>query len=180
MNSVISRARLPRVNTGKERRDLTKYMDLELVHNKYQDSHLLSNLNEDEKFFMFLQKMYKVSSRSLLPRTWGYKKGSLVLTSVFHKSYEESLKKSVFNTIQHKNLGGIRLEVRGRLTRRNRADRAIYKLKWKGGLKNIESSFNGLSSVVYRGQLKPNVTYSKNNSKRSIGAFAVKGWISSK
>lgn len=129
MNSVISRARLPRVNTGKERRDLTKYMDLELVHNKYQDSHLLSNLNEDEKFFMFLQKMYKISSRSLPSRVLRYKKGSLVLTSVFHKSYEKSLKKSVFNTIQHKNLGGIRLEVRGRLTRRNRADRAIYKLK---------------------------------------------------
>jgi hypothetical protein len=129
---------------------------------------------------MFLKNMYKVSSASLSPSTWRYKKGFWVPTSVFHKSYEKSLKRSVFSTIQHKNLGGIRLEVRGRLTRRNRADRAIYKLKWKGGLKNIESSFNGLSSVVYRGQLKPNVTYSKHNSKRSIGAFAVKGWISSK
>ena len=57
----------------------------------------------------------------------------------------------MFNSIRYKNMGGIRLEIRGRLTRRYRADRALYKLKWKGGLKNIESSFNKLSSVLYRG-----------------------------
>jgi hypothetical protein len=34
----------------------------------------------------------------------------------------------IFNSIKYKNLGGIRLEVKGRLTRRYRADRAIYKL----------------------------------------------------
>jgi hypothetical protein len=77
-------------------------------------------------------------------------------------------------------MGGVRLEVKGRLTRRYRADRAVYKLKWKGGLKNIESSFNRLSSVLYRGHLKSNVAYSITNSKRRIGAFAVKGWISGK
>jgi hypothetical protein len=77
-------------------------------------------------------------------------------------------------------MGGIRLEIKGRLTRRYRADRAIYKLKWKGGLKNIESSFNKLSSIVYRGHFKPNVTYSIYKSKRRVGAFAVKGWLSGK
>ena len=90
------------------------------------------------------------------------------------------VKTSMFNSIRYKNMGGIRLEIRGRLTRRYRADRALYKLKWKGGLKNFESSFNKLSSVLYRGYLKPNVTYSIANSKRRIGAFAVKGWISGK
>ena len=44
-------------------------------------------------------------------------------------------------------MSGIRLEVKGRLTKRYRADRAIFKVKWKGGLKNIDSSFKGLSSV---------------------------------
>jgi hypothetical protein len=77
-------------------------------------------------------------------------------------------------------MGGIRLEVKGRLTKRYRADRAIYKLKWKGGLKNIDSSFKGLSTVVYRGFFKPSVTYGLSKSKRRIGAFAVKGWISGK
>ncbi len=42
-------------------------------------------------------------------------------------------------------MGGIRLEAKGRLTKRHRADRSVFKVKWKGGLKNIESSYNGLS-----------------------------------
>ena len=39
------------------------------------------------------------------------------------------VKTSMFNSIRYKNMGGIRLEIRGRLTRRYRADRALYKLK---------------------------------------------------
>jgi hypothetical protein len=77
-------------------------------------------------------------------------------------------------------MGGIRLEIKGRLTRRYRADRAVFKVKWKGGLKNIDSSYKGLSSVNMRGFVKPNVEYSIYTSKRRIGAFAVKGWISGK
>jgi hypothetical protein len=77
-------------------------------------------------------------------------------------------------------MGGIRLEVKGRLTKRYRADRSIYSLKWKGGLKNVDSSFRGLSSVLFRGNSKSNVTYSIAKSKRRIGAFAVKGWIGGK
>jgi hypothetical protein len=77
-------------------------------------------------------------------------------------------------------MGGIRLEVKGRLTKRYRADRALFKVKWKGGLKNIDSSYKRLSSVNLRGFIKPNVEYSIFTSKRRIGAFAVKGWISGK
>ena len=77
-------------------------------------------------------------------------------------------------------MGGIRLEVKGRLTKRYRADRSIYSLKWKGGLKNVDSSFKRLSSVLFRGNSKSNMTYTLSNSKRRIGAFAVKGWISGK
>lgn len=86
----------------------------------------------------------------------------------------------IYKSIGYKNMGGIRLEVKGRLTKRYRADRSIYSLKWKGGLKNIDSSFRGLSSVLFRGNSKSNVTYSIAKSKRRIGAFAVKGWISGK
>ncbi len=77
-------------------------------------------------------------------------------------------------------MGGIRLEVAGRLTRRYRADRALFKVKWKGGLKNIDSSYKGLSSVNMRGYVNPNVEYSILASKRRIGSFAVKGWLSGK
>ena len=55
-------------------------------------------------------------------------------------------------------MGGARLIVKGRLTKRYRADRALYKLKWKGGLKNIDSSFKGLTTVHHLGYLDSNVT----------------------
>lgn len=88
--------------------------------------------------------------------------------------------KTIYNSIRYKNMGGIRIEVKGRLTKRYRADRSVYGLKWKGGLKNVDSSFKGLSSVLFRGNTNSNVSYSLFKSKRRIGAFAVKGWISGK
>lgn len=84
----------------------------------------------------------------------------------------------IFNSIKYKNIGGIRLVVAGRLTLRYRADKAVYKNKWKGKLNNLEASFNGLSCVNLRGYLESNIEYSMYVSKRRIGAFAVKGWIS--
>jgi len=95
-------------------------------------------------------------------------------------SQRQKIYEIIFNSIKYKNMGGIRLEIKGRLTRRYRAERALFKVKWKGGLKNIDSSYKGLSSVNLRGFIKPNVEYSIYTSKRRIGAFAVKGWISGK
>jgi len=90
----------------------------------------------------------------------------------------ELLNYILFNKIKYKDMAGIRLEIKGRLTKRYRADRALYKVKWKGGLKNIDSSFRGLSGVKFRGFTNSNVEYSLRTSKRRIGSFAVKGWIS--
>lgn len=84
-------------------------------------------------------------------------------------------RKIIFNSIEFKNLGGIRLELKGRLTKRYRADRSLSKLKIKGTFKNINNS-----SVIYRGNINSNLEYSMDISKRRIGAFAVKGWISGK
>lgn len=86
----------------------------------------------------------------------------------------------VFNSIKYKNLGGIRMEVKGRLTPRYRADRSVYKLRWKGGLRDIASSYKGLPVQKNRGHLNPNVSYSILSSKRRVGAFAVKGWTGAK
>jgi hypothetical protein len=72
------------------------------------------------------------------------------------------------------------LEAKGRLTRRFTASRSVFKIKWKGSLKNIDSSYKGLSSIMLRGQVKPNLQYSIVNSKTRNGAFGLKGWISSK
>jgi hypothetical protein len=77
-------------------------------------------------------------------------------------------------------MGGARLIVKGRLTKRYRADRAVYKMKWKGGLKNIDSAFKGLSTVQYLGYRDSNVTKSSSVSKRRIGSFGVSTWIGGK
>lgn len=71
-------------------------------------------------------------------------------------------------------LRGIRVEAKGRLTRRATASRSVFKMKLKGGLKNVDSSFRGLSTVMLRGYAKSNVQYSLLNSKNRNGAFGVK------
>jgi len=91
-----------------------------------------------------------------------------------------SLRNYVFSHLKHSKLGGIRLEAKGRLSRRYTASRSVFKLDWKGGLKNVDSSFKGLSTVMLRGNIKSNVEYSLLVSKKRIGAYGIKGWVSSK
>jgi hypothetical protein len=66
------------------------------------------------------------------------------------------------------------------LTRRLTASRSVFKIKWKGTLKNLDSSYRELSSVMLRGHIRSNLQYSIVNSKTRNGAFGLKGWISSK
>jgi len=110
-----------------------------------------------------------------------------VLTTDKGKENEEiknlrsiSLKSYVHRWLKHMKLRGIRVEAKGRLTRRATASRSVFKMKWKGGLKNVDSSFIGLSTIMLRGYAKSNVQYSLINSKNRNGAFGVKGWVSSK
>jgi hypothetical protein len=91
-----------------------------------------------------------------------------------------NLLNNVLLLLKYKSMAGVRLEAKGRLTRRFTASRSVFKIKWKGSLKNIDSSYRGLSSVILRGHLKSNVQYSVINSKTRNGAFGLKGWISGK
>jgi hypothetical protein len=114
-----------------------------------------------------------------------------LLTSLFSDcNFSDKLKREelikqnlinfVLNTLKYKNLSGVRLEAKGRLTRRFTASRSVFKIKWKGSLKNIDSSYRGLPSVILRGHVKPNIQNSIINSKTRNGAFGIKGWISGK
>jgi hypothetical protein len=67
------------------------------------------------------------------------------------------------------------LETSGRLTRRYTASRSVSKLIYKGNLLNINSSYNGLSSVLLKGNQKSNIQYTKLKSKTRIGSFGIKG-----
>lgn len=97
-------------------------------------------------------------------------------SSIFSRSL--SLDTYVLRNLKHRKMAGIRVEAKGRLTRRFTAARSVFKMKWKGGLKNVDSSFKGLSAIMLRGDVKSNIQYSLLNSKNRNGAFGVKGWVS--
>jgi hypothetical protein len=178
MFSILNRAYLPNVNTIKERskgntgsggleacnvQTATQNYDASgSIHGRdHKDLKIISNIAHNN-LSNLLDGIYRTNTKQNHVNTAG------------------SIHNKIYDSVGYKNMGGIRLEVKGRLTKRYRADRSIYSLKWKGGLKNIDSSFKGLSSVLFRGNSKSNVTYSIAKSKRRIGAFAVKGWIGGK
>nr|AFD95916.1 ribosomal protein S5 [Talaromyces stipitatus] len=99
-------------------------------------------------------------------------------TAVKNKYDFNILKYIIFNNIKYKRVSGVRLEAAGRLTKRYTASRSRYKVIYKGNLENTLSSVKGDSSVVLRGNFKPNLQYTKLNSKSRIGSFGVKGWVS--
>ena len=162
MNFILNKAILPKTNKIKEKSRVVKSVNFDLLENKYKDPNLTSII-EENNFNALLKNLFN----------------SIIIKEDLSKNLNK-MSEAVFNSIKYKNKGGIRLEVKGRLTKRYRADRAIFKVKWKGGLKNIDSSYKGLSSIKTRGYINSNVEYSMFTSKRRIGAFAVKGWISGK
>ena len=88
------------------------------------------------------------------------------------------LKKVVLNNIKYKRVSGVRIEGAGRLTKRYTASRSQHKVSYKGNLENYYPSIKGYPSSLLRGNFKPNLQYTKLNSKSRIGSFGVKGWIS--
>lgn len=95
-----------------------------------------------------------------------------------NKIKSKYLKEIIFSYIKYKRISGIRLQAAGRLTKRYTASRSISKLKYKGNLINFSSSIKGRPSVLLRGNFRPNLQYTKLNSKTRIGSFGIKGWIS--
>jgi len=91
-----------------------------------------------------------------------------------------SLEKYVLKSLKHLSMRGIRIEAKGRATRRLTAARSVFKMKWKGGLKNVDSSFKGLSAILLRGHLKSNIQHTYISTKNRNGAIGVKGWVSSR
>jgi hypothetical protein len=113
---MLNRARLPKVNTIIERANLSKIRDNGLIENKYKDINLISILNKKD-FNKFLIRTYNTKIYSL--------KKNLYLKIDNSIKYRNIL----INSIKYKNMGGIRLTVKGRLAKRYRADRTVYKLK---------------------------------------------------
>jgi hypothetical protein len=82
---------------------------------------------------------------------------------------------NVFNSVKHKFIIGVRLEAQGRLTKRLTASRSIFKFKSKGNIKNIDSSYKGISTVILKGNTKSNIQYTLINSNTPNGSFGLRG-----
>lgn len=87
-----------------------------------------------------------------------------------------TLRNSTYETMKNTHVVGIRLEGKGRLTRRLTASRAVYKIAYLGSLRNIYSSFQGLPSTINRGFEKSSINYSIMNSNNRNGSFGIKSW----
>lgn len=133
---------------------------------------------KSNNYFFDLRKIYKIKNVDILNNLL-YK---LLQQNKKNSSYKfcksSFLKKVVFSYIKYKRVSGVRLEAAGRLTKRYTASRSLHKVMYKGNLENTLSSVNGYSSVVLRGNFRPNLGYTKLNSKARIGSFGIKGWVS--
>src|ERR1700712_556250 len=152
INSLLSKVVLSKVNTIIERGRIEKQVDFELIDNKFKNlniNHIINKLPEIKEQrisgFSYAQP-YKDNLNKLLYNIY-YKTiiNSSILknklsdnletnvlnlsNSLLNKAYYLKLRNIIFENIKYKNIGGGRLMVKGRLTRRYRADRAVYKLK---------------------------------------------------
>lgn len=73
---------------------------------------------------------------------------------------------------------GIRLQIAGRLTKRNVASRSLKKFTYLGSIKNIDASFRKISVSNLRTCFRPNIEFNKINSFARTGAFTVRSWLS--
>jgi len=122
----------------------------------------INNLNT-----VFIKKNLNLSINNNIPLN-----NDLVYKPISYKS------RIVFYYLKHKIISGMKLQGTGRLTKRLTASRSISKYIGKGSLKNITSSYNGLSAVVLRGYVKSNLQYVNINSYNRIGTYGIKSWIS--
>ncbi len=171
LRSSLSMVKLPKINRIREKYYKTNIKELWV--NRIKNLNINPSINN----FLYNEDTLDKLLLDLFPNSTFIKKEDFNRNNL---NTSNQLINFVLNSLKHKEMAGIRLEAKGRLTRRFTASRSVFKIKWKGSLRNIDSSYRGLSSVILRGHAKSNVQYSIINSKNRNGAFGLKGWISSK
>lgn len=134
------------------------------LHNVLIQSHLDSNITNDNDFDLLFDKFFSNYKKSYYRR----------------KRRSFSLRNIIISGIKHRKLRGIRVEAKGRLTRRRTAARSLFKMRYLGGLNNVISHIKGWSAIMLRGDQLSNVQYSIVNTNGRNGAFGIKGWVSSR
>ena len=133
MNIMLNKANLPYLNRIQETGRLVNNVSLRLVENKYKTLNIRNILGTKLNLDKLLNKVYiraQALNDKLLPGRHSRPKNILgVAQASIHRAGEAGLYDMVFNSIKYKNMAGIRMEVKGRLTKRYRADRSVYKLR---------------------------------------------------
>jgi hypothetical protein len=167
--SSLNKVKIPNVDRLNEKIDQSN-----------KKNYFINNIRNVYINNMFDNRTSKVDSLNNLLSNYFSSGNNLEIEDLYNIKRNISLRDYVLRYLKHFRLGGIRLEAKGRLSKRFTASRSVFKLNWKGGLKNVDSSFKGLSTVMLRGNSKSNVEYTMLKSKYRIGAFGIKGWVSSK
>ena len=136
MNIILNKVKFPEVNRVKEKSIIIKSVNMDLIDNKYKNLNLNSimaasaALGKYKLDNVFNNLYYNLTVEQNTPTP-------SQSSDIFHKSTLKNMNapdfgkiyEIIFNSIKYKNMGGIRLEIKGRLTKRYRADRALFKVK---------------------------------------------------
>jgi hypothetical protein len=144
MNIVLNKVKFPEVNRVREKAITIKSVNFDLIDNKFKNLNLNSimaarsaSLAENYNMDKLLNSLYynlmmlrsTPAASQLKKNIQGPFEGSTADNSLSRPLDYKKIYEIIFNSIKYKNMGGIRLEIKGRLTKRYRADRAVFKVK---------------------------------------------------
>lgn len=149
-----------------------KKVFLNLVNQKY------FYLNSDIFIKVLATRIRDRKARALIEMRKALSKVALPKFNLYLSKKKSSLNlldQKIVNSIKYKHVNGIRIEAAGRLSKRLTASRSVFKLAYIGNLKSTDLTLNKKSSVMLRGGVKPNLSYTNLNMKTRNGAFGLKG-----
>jgi hypothetical protein len=123
LSSFLYMVKLPKVNFSKEKFAYTNPKTL--LNNKIKNfrvNNLVMNINNKDSLDKFLSNIFKDSN-------YTNRLGKCISDEQYMKKKKINLLTSVLHSLKYKEMGGIRLEAKGRLTRRLTASRSIFKIR---------------------------------------------------
>jgi hypothetical protein len=111
MRIMFNKVVLAKTNNVIEKSPVIKGVDFSLIENNFKSLNL-SSILEIRDSDSDITELYK----------------DIFNIGVIKRSYN-NINKEIFDSIKYKNISGLRLEVKGRLSKRNRADRSSFKVK---------------------------------------------------
>lgn len=168
LKASLRKAKVPPISRQEERR-----------HNVDKNKLLVNIIKNNKVSDMFSSKSKDPLSKLILEI---FPRDSMKLDKYYrYLLYPNTeLTSFIISTLKHLKVRGIRVEVKGRISKRFTAARSVFKMRLKGGLKNVDSSFKGIPAVMLRGHVKSNVDYAFISSKNRTGSYGVKGWLATK